>query len=397
MTESATGHRLPIPLSAPEQTGAELAALRRVLDSNWLAAVGPEVDAFEQEFAARVGAKAALATASGTAAIHLALRVLGIGVGDDVLASTLTFAASINPILYQGARPVLVDAEPRSWNLDPALVAEELDRRGRSGKLPAAVIAVHLYGQLADLGPLVDSCARWEVPLVEDAAEALGAEWRAPIGAARAAGSIGRVGCFSFDGSKMITTSVGGMLVSDDESLVAHARKLARQAREPVEHYEHTEIGYNYRMSTLLAAVGRAQLPSLSTRVAARRRVAARYAERLAGIPGVAMQPEAPWGTHARWLSCITVDPQVAGIDRTAILRAMRDGGAEGRPLWKPMHQQPVYRALGLPILGGAVADGLFADGLCLPSSSSLPDADLDRVCELIAGACASAPGGARR
>ena len=381
----ATGERLPIPLSAPEQTGTELAAVARVLESNWLASIGPEVTAFEEEFAAVQSAGSSLATASGTAALHLALRVLGVGAGDDVLVSTLTFCASVNPVIYQGATPVLVDCERRSWNMDPALLAEELDDRGRAGRLPAAVVVVHLYGQLADMRPILDACAHWGVPVIEDAAEALGAVWLEGRDGPRAAGTLGSLGVFSFDGSKMITTSVGGMLISDRAELVAQARKLARQAREPVEHYEHTEIGYNYRMSNLLAAVGRAQLPALPARVAARRRVFDRYAERLDRLPGVSMQPEAPWNLHARWLSCLTVDPVEAGVDRGRVLAVMRAGGAEGRPVWKPMHRQPVYR--GLRSIGGEVADRLYAEGVCLPSSSSLTDDDLDRVCELVISA----------
>jgi len=387
VSPSDSGFRLTIPLSAPEQTGDELSAVARVLESNWLAAIGPEVSAFEEDFARAAGATHALATASGTAALHLALRVLGVGKDDDVFVSTLTFCASVNPVLYQGARPVLIDSEARSWNMDPSLLADELERRARAGRLPAAVIVVHLYGQIADMRPILDACTTHGVPVIEDAAEALGAFWLDGAAAPRAAGTVGRLGAFSFDGSKMITTSVGGMLISDSGEPIRHARKLARQAREPVEHYEHLEIGYNYRMSNLLAAVGRAQLPALAARVAARRRIFARYAARLSALRGVALQPEAPWNVHARWLTCVTVDPEEAGVDRSHVLRVMREGGAEGRPLWKPMHQQPVYRDLGLPVIGGAVADRLFAHGLCLPSSSSLSDADVDLVCDLVASA----------
>jgi dTDP-4-amino-4,6-dideoxygalactose transaminase len=389
VSASDLGQRMPIPLSAPHQTGTELEALTRVIESNWLASVGPEVTAFESEFADALSASSALATGSGTAAIHLALRVLGVKPGDEVLVSTLTFCASVNPILYLGATPVFIDSEEASWNMDPALLAEELDRRGNAGRLPAAVIVVHLYGQLADLRPILEACARWDVPLVEDAAEALGATTRGEGAPPRAAGTLGTMGIFSFDGSKMITTSVGGMLVSDRPGLVAHARKLSRQAREPVEHYEHTEMGYNYRMSNVLAALGRAQLPALAARVAARRAVARAYAERLAGLPGISLQPEGAWGVHARWLTCILVDPDRAGIDRGGLQRALRAGGAESRPVWKPMHQQPVYQAMGLRSVGGTVADRLFERGLCLPSSSSLTMDEIDRVCALIRTAVA--------
>jgi dTDP-4-amino-4,6-dideoxygalactose transaminase len=379
------GQRLKIPLSAPHQTGDEAAAVARVLETNWLASVGPEVTAFEEEFAQALGAPAALATASGTAAIHLAMRVLGIKAGDEVLVSTLTFCASVNPIIYQGARPVFMDSEARSWNMDPALLGDELERRAKAGRLPAAVLVVHLYGQLADMDAILAHCARWGVPVVEDAAEGLGAAMHAVAGrAARPAGTLGIMGAFSFDGSKMITTSVGGMLIADREALVTHARKLARQAREPVDHYEHTEIGYNYRMSNLLAAVGRAQLPALPQRVAARRAVSAAYAVGLAGVPGLTLQEEMPWGSHARWLSCVLVDPDRAGLDRTALMLALRARGVESRSVWKPMHQQPVYQAMGLETVGGAVADHLCAQGLCLPSSSSLPLDDVARVCELV-------------
>lgn len=386
MTAPDLGQRLDIPLSAPHQTGEELAALGRVIGTNWLASVGPEVSAFEDEFTRAAGTKASLATASGTAALHLALRVLGVGPGDEVFVSTLTFCASLNPILYQGATPVLIDSEARSWNLDPALLAEEIEQRARAGRLPKAVVVVHLYGQLADMTPILEVCRRWGVAVIEDAAEGLGATTRGGE-VPRAAGTLGTMGFFSFDGSKMITTSVGGMLVSDRPELVTHARKLARQAREPVEHYEHTEVGYNYRMSNLLAALGRAQLPALPARVAARRAVFDAYAERLSDVPGLSLQPEAPWGVHARWLSCVRIDPLEAGVDRATIQHALRAGGVESRPVWKPMHQQPVYQAMGLRTIGGAVADRLFAEGLCLPSSSSMTIDQIDRVSGLIRAA----------
>lgn len=368
-----TPARVRIPLSAPHLEGDEAEAIAAALQTNWIAAVGPDVDRFEEEFAAAHGVSGALATTSGTAALHLALHVLGVGPGDDVLVSTLTFCASVNPILYLGANPVLVDSEPGSWNMDPALLAAELDQRAREGRLPAAVVVVHLYGQLADMSAIVAACERWEVPVVEDAAEALGATMRPP-NASGMAGTLGAIGIFSFDGSKVITTSMGGMLVSDRGSLVAHARKLARQAREPVAHYEHEEIGYNYRMSNLLAALGRRQLAVLASRIAARRAVFGWYTRGLRNFTGVAVQPEAPWGHHARWLTCVRLDASAGLPSPETVRQRLLAQGIESRRLWKPMHQQPVYRRLGCLLVGGGVSDRLFEEGLCLPSSSTLTE-----------------------
>jgi dTDP-4-amino-4,6-dideoxygalactose transaminase len=376
--------RLPIPLSVPHLGGGELDALREAIETNWIASVGPQVDLFEEEFAAAVGAGHALATTSGTAALHLALRVLGVGPGDEVLVSTLTFCASVNPILYLGARPVLVDSERATWNMDPERLAQALDRRGREGRLPAAVVVVHVYGQLADLEPIVRACRTWGVPLVEDAAEALGARIRMADGETRSAGTVGDVGIFSFDGSKIITTSMGGMLVSDRPELVAHARKLARQAREPVPHYEHVEVGYNYRMSNLLAAFGRVQLGVLPDRVAARRSVHDRYRRLLDGIPGLEFQPDANRSHHARWLTCILLDPERTGTEPEPLRLHLRAHGIESRSVWKPMHLQPVYVELGLESIGGEVAEELYRRGLCLPSSSSLTDEEIGAVAATI-------------
>ena len=344
--------------------------------SNWIAPLGPHVDGFEREFAEMVGARYAAALSSGTAALHLALHLAGVGPGDEVLVSSLTFSASVNPIVYLGARPVFIDSERASWNLDPALLAEELRRRAREGRLPRAVVAVHLYGQSADLDPIVAACAEHGVALVEDAAEALGATYRG-----RAPGTLGQSGIFSFNGNKIITTSGGGMLVSDDAELVAHARKLATQAREPAPHYEHTEIGYNYRLSNLLAAVGRGQLRVLDDRVAARRANFEFYRDAFAGLPGVEMMPEAEWGTHSRWLTCLTIDPAAFGADREAVRLAMEAENIEARPVWKPMHLQPVFS--GCERVGGAVAEDLFSRGLCLPSGSNLTRGELERVAEV--------------
>ena len=300
-----------IYLSPPHMTGREQSYIQDVFDSNWIAPLGPHVDAFEQEFCAAVGAGHALALSSGTAALHLALLHLGIGPGDEVVVSTLTFAASVNPIVYLGARPLFIDSEPASWNMDPALLAAFLARRARANRLPKAVVVVHLYGQSADLGPILAACRQHGVPLIEDAAEALGATYQG-----RAPGTFGRAGIFSFNGNKIITTSGGGMLVSTDGDLIEHARNLAQQARDPAPHYQHSEVGYNYRMSNILAGVGRGQMEVLAERVAAKRRIFDYYAAALAGLPGIAFMPEAPWGRSSRWLTCITVDPAQFGADR---------------------------------------------------------------------------------
>lgn len=364
-----------IYLSSPHMGGLEEQYVAEAFASNWLAPLGPHVDAFEREFCEVVGSQHAAALSSGTAALHLALQLVGVGAGDEVLVSTLTFAASVNPILYLGGRPVFVDSERASWNMDPGLLAEELDRRAARGRLPRAVVLVHLYGQSADLDPIVDACARYGVPLVEDAAEALGATYRG-----RAPGTFGRVGIFSFNGNKIITTTGGGMLVSDDEALVAEARKLATQARDPAPHYEHSQVGYNYRLSNVLAGIGRGQLRVLEDRVLARRRVYEFYRRSLADLPGLEFMPEASWGRHTRWLTCVLVDPQRLGTEREEIRLALEAENIEARPVWKPMHLQPVFAPY--PRVGGAVAEELFSKGLCLPSGSNLTGADLERVVE---------------
>jgi pyridoxal phosphate-dependent aminotransferase EpsN len=349
--------------------------------SNWIAPLGPHVDAFEREFGEAVGSPHAAALSSGTAALHLALKLVGVGAGDEVFVSTLTFSASVNPIVYLGARPVFIDSERASWNLDSALLEEALEERARLGRLPRAVVVVHLYGQSADLDPILAACARHGVPVVEDAAEALGASYKG-----RTPGTFGQVGIFSFNGNKIITTSGGGMLVSEDEALVEHARKLATQARDPAPHYEHSEIGYNYRMSNVLAGIGRGQLRVLGDRVEARRRNFAFYQEALGNLPGIEFMPEAPWGTHSRWLTCLTIDPQAFGADREKVRLALEGENIEARPVWKPMHLQPVFASY--EAAGGAVAKELFERGLCLPSGSNLTEADLQRVVNGVRNCC---------
>jgi pyridoxal phosphate-dependent aminotransferase EpsN len=367
-------------LSPPHLGAAEFAFVEEAFRSNYIAPVGPHVDAFEREFAAHFGFGHAAALSSGTAALHLSLRLLGVRPGDEVVCSTLTFSASANPILYEHARPVFIDSEEASWNMDARLLEEWLEARARAGRLPRAVIVVDLYGQCADLVRIAAACARHGVPLVEDAAEALGATW-----AGRPAGAFGRLGVFSFNGNKIITTSGGGMLVSDDAGLIAQARFLATQARDPAPHYQHSQVGFNYRLSNVLAGIGRGQLQVLDQRVEARRRIFAHYHEALRDLPGVAFMPEAPSGRSNRWLTCLTIDPAVAGVDREKIRLRLEAENIEARPVWKPLHLQPVFA--GCESVGGATAGRLFEQGLCLPSGSAMTEADLQRVVDVVGGA----------
>lgn len=366
-----------IHLSPPHVGARERELLLDAFDSNWIAPLGPHVDAFERELAQAAGVSHAAALSSGTAALHLALRLLGVGPGDEVLTSTLTFAATANAIVYTGATPVFVDSETTSWNIDPALVGQAIEDAIQRGKRPAAVIAVDLYGQTCDWDALTEICARHDVPLLEDAAEALGATCRG-----RPAGSFGAMSAFSFNGNKIITTSGGGALASNDVRWTDRARFLATQARDPAPHYEHTEVGHNYRLSNLLAAVGRGQLEALPARVARRRQLNAQYRQALGHLPGLTFQPEAPWGTSTFWLTCVTVDPVEFGASREEVRRALEAANIEARPVWKPMHLQPVFRHC--LAVGGEVSKRLFELGLCLPSGSSMSDADQARVVDVV-------------
>jgi pyridoxal phosphate-dependent aminotransferase EpsN len=360
-------------LSPPDVGEAERQLLLDAFDSNWIAPLGPHVDAFEREFAQWLGVTEAAALSSGTAALHLALLMLGVRPGDDVVVPTLTFVASANAVLYAGARPVFVDSDDATWNLDPALVDDLLSERARAGHLPAALVGVDLYGQCADWEPILESCARHGVPVVDDAAEALGATHRG-----RAAGRFGAIGVFSFNGNKIITTSGGGMLVADDERLVERARWLSTQARDDAPHYEHSVVGFNYRMSNLLAAVGRGQLQGLDAKVARRRAINAHYRRAFADVPGIGFMPDAPNGEPTSWLTVVTVDATAFGADPVSIREHLELANIEARPAWKPMHQQPLFA--GYEIRGGRVADEVFRTGLCLPSGSAMNDADVDRV-----------------
>jgi len=362
-----------IYLSPPELSGNEAAMVCEALASGWIAPLGPHVDAFEREMCAYLSIPHAVALSSGTAALHLALLVLGVGSGDTVWCSSLTFAATANAIKYVGATPVFVDSDLVSWNLDPGIVVDELDRAARTRTLPKALIAVDLYGQCADLEPIAAACKQHGVYLIEDAAEALGATYHG-----RGAGTFGDLAILSFNGNKIITTSGGGMLVGARREWLDRARFLATQAREPARHYEHHVVGYNYRLSNLLAAVGRAQLADLGRRVEARRAINARYRTALSGVPGWTFAPEASFGRSTYWLTCATIDPRATSDRRDAILDRLEAANIEGRPVWKPLHLQPAFA--GCALLGGRVAEGLFEHGLCLPSGSSLRPADQEQV-----------------
>ncbi|HTR53501.1 MAG TPA: aminotransferase class I/II-fold pyridoxal phosphate-dependent enzyme [Kofleriaceae bacterium] len=364
-------------LSPPDLAGNELELLAEALASGWIAPLGPHVDAFEAEVGARVAMPYAVALSSGTAALHLALKVLDVGPGDEVWTATLTFAATANAVCYCGATPVFVDSERATWNLDPALLRDQLDAAAHAGKLPKAVIAVDLYGQCADLEPIAEACRRHGVVLIEDAAEALGATYRG-----RPAGSFGDLSILSFNGNKIITTSGGGMLLARVRAHAERARHLATQAREPAPHYEHREVGYNYRLSNMLAAIGRAQLRDLDRRVEKRRAIHDQYARALGDLPGWSFLTEAPHQRSTYWLTCATIDAAKARDTRDAIIRRLADRDIEARPVWKPMHLQPVFQHCRA--IGGELASALFRDGICLPSGSQMTSADVERVVEAI-------------
>ncbi|MFZ0714480.1 aminotransferase class I/II-fold pyridoxal phosphate-dependent enzyme, partial [Mycobacterium sp.] len=362
-----------IYLSPPHMGGDEAGLVADAIASNWIAPLGPYIDEFERMATAQVDGLHAVALSSGTAALHLALILAGVERGQDVLLPTLTFAATANAVAYVGARPVFIDAAAGSWQLDPALLEDELARRARNGNSPAAVITVDLYGQCCDYERIEAACNSYEVPMIEDAAEALGATYRG-----RAAGSFGMMSTLSFNGNKIITTSGGGMLLSRDKQLADRARFLATQAREAEAHYEHREIGYNYRMSNLLAAVGVGQLRVLGEHKARRQDHNRFYREHLGQLPGVEFMPDSGQGESSWWLTCLTVDSAVAGTSSATIREHLLDLGIESRPVWKPMHLQPVFE--NSEAVGGGIAERLFSTGLCLPSGSNLTDTERDEV-----------------
>jgi len=366
-------HMSRIYLSPPDVSPSDRAALGRAFDGGWIAPLGPEVDGFEHELAAVTGRQHGVALSSGTAALHLALVDAGIGPEDRVLVQSLTFSASANAVRYVGAEITFIDSDEATWNMDPDLLADELDRGIREGRPYRAVIPVDLYGQCADYDRIVPLCDEFEAVLIEDAAEALGATYNG-----RPAGSFGRAAALSFNGNKIITTSGGGALVTDSADLATHVRFLSTQARDQAPHYQHSELGFNYRLSNLLAALGRSQLADLERRVDRRRAHNAAYREALEHLPGVSFMPEGPGSRSTFWLTVLTIDPLAAGVSRDDVRLHLESLDIEARPVWKPMHLQPYYGDCRM--VGGAVGERFFELGLCLPSGSTLSDDDRDRI-----------------
>lgn len=362
-------------LSKPDIRGGEVEALTRVIESGWVAPAGPAIATFESEVAARADREFAVGLTSGTAALQLALLSLGVPAGGEVACPTLTFVATANAIVHAGAVPVFIDSDRGSWNIDPELLTAELAERDAAGNQFAAVMTVDLYGQCADYTKIVDACARYGVPLVEDSAEALGATC-----GGRPAGSFGEASVFSFNGNKIITSAGGGMLLTNNGDIAERVTHLATQAKLDVPHYEHDEVGFNFRMSNVLAALGSAQLATLDERIARRREINATYRELLEPLDYVEFMPEADFGTSTSWLTCLTVDPDSAPLAALKLVLALHDRGIESRPVWKPMHLQPIFADAAS--VGGEVAADLFHNGLCLPSGSGMTDDELNLVCE---------------
>lgn len=368
--------KIRIYLSPPQLGADDRKLLQEALDSNWIAPLGPHVDAFERETAAYLGLKAACALNSGTAAIHLGLKVMGVQAGDSVLCSSLTFSASANPIIYEGAKPVFVDSDASSWNLCPDSLERAIADQKRKGARVKVLVAVNLYGQSANYERIVPICRANGIDVLEDAAESFGATYRG-----KQTGGFGRVGILSFNGNKIITTSGGGMLVSNEPELTEKARFLSTQARDPAPHYLHSQLGYNYRMSNLLAAVGRGQLRELDVRVNRRREIFARYREAFADLECLTFMPEIEGGRSTHWLTAALIDPEKTRSSRDRVMAALMQAGIEARPVWNPMHLQPYFKGYDFYTASARpVSDRLFSQGICLPSGSGLRDSEQDEV-----------------
>ena len=369
-----------IYLSPPHLSGLEKDFLLEALDSNWIAPLGPQVDSFEEEIVEYLDVKAAVALSSGTAALHLALRISGVQSGDFVLCPSLTFSSTANVILYEKAIPIFIDADPKTWNIDFVALEKAILSCKERNILPKALITVDLYGQSVDYDIIMEICNKNNIVVIEDAAEALGSHYKGVK-----CGAFGKAGIFSFNGNKIVTTSGGGMLVSHDREFVEQARFLSAQAREPKIHYEHKELGYNYRMSNLLAAVGRGQLAVLDERVKIKQEIFSRYNSALGEIEGIEFMPLASYGISNRWLTTLTINEKKTGFNRDSVIAALEKEDIESRPVWKPMHLQPLYQEFEYFLSGeDDISKKLFHDGLCLPSGTSLSKIDQEKIIDII-------------
>ncbi|PFR90094.1 pyridoxal phosphate-dependent aminotransferase [Bacillus cereus] len=368
-------------LSPPHMSGNEQKYINEAFEQNWIAPLGPNVDIFEKKIAEYVGVKSAAALSSGTSAIHLALELLGVGKGDTVFCSSLTFIASANPIIYQGAKPIFIDSELETWNMSPVALEKAFKVELAMGRIPKAVIVVHLFGQSANMDAIMSICNKYNVPVIEDAAESLGTKYKG-----RQTGSFGEFGIFSFNGNKIITTSGGGMLVSNDEIAIRKARFLSTQARDEAIHYEHSQIGYNYRMSNIIAGVGRAQLEVLDNRVEARRAIFAYYKSQLDDIQGITFMPRLEDTVPNRWLSVFLIDEKLTGTTHLDIIEALQLKDIEARPVWKPLHLQPAFQGAAYyrHEEHKSVSEILFKQGVCLPSGSSMTREEQDKVITVV-------------
>ena len=372
-----------IYLASPHMGGMEQKFIQEAFDTNWVAPLGPNVNNFEKEVAEYVGTKDAAALVSGTSAIHLALKALGIKSGDRVFCTSLTFAASCNPIIYENGEPVFIDSEPQSWNMSPIALEKAFVKAKEENKMPIAVIVVHLYGQSADMDKIMTICEKYNTPIIEDAAESLGATYKG-----KQTGTFGKFGIFSFNGNKIITTSGGGMLVSDDSEKIAKARFWSTQARDNARHYEHTELGYNYRMSNITAGIGRGQLRVLDERIAQKKHIFERYTEAFKNIEDIEMMPICEYGEPNYWLSCMTLkeESRVTPLD---IILALEEMNIESRPIWKPMHIQPYYSEFDFFSHnedGISIGEDIFNRGVCLPSDTKMSEEEIDKVINIIKG-----------
>lgn len=360
-------------LSKPHMGGGEKKYIDKAFEDNYVAPLGPNVDGFEQDLCQFTGAKYAAALSSGTAALHLALILAGVERDDEVICQSFTFSASANPIVYQGATPIFVDSEPETWNMCPDTLETAIKDRLAKGKKVKAVIPVYLYGMPAKINEIIEICSKYNIPIIEDAAEALGSTYNG-----KALGTFSKFGVLSFNGNKIITTSGGGALISDDKALIEKARNLSTQARDPAPHYQHSQIGYNYRMSNICAGIGRGQMEVLNERVAQRKKVYEYYAKNLSGINGISFQPQTSEHLSNRWLTAILLNSNELGVSYNELRLALEIENIETRPLWKPMHLQPIFKEA--PFYGAGLSEKFFNSGLCLPSSSNLTELELEKV-----------------